>query len=401
LAKQPIYKQDRSLFGYELLFRTPLNLNAMEVGEDIATSEVLVNYSTSIRHEIDGQGHPLFINVSESFLMSEAFLPIDSAYVVIELLERIKMSDAFVRAVHNWHARGYRFALDDYDFSPRWEPLLPYVDFIKVDIMDMDPATIAEKKPAVKNSQKYLWVAERIEDENTLSECLEMGFDLFQGYVLARPKEILGTSIRPSSMVTVELIRKIDQSTSSIGEISEVVGRDPKMTMQLLKLINSSLFTLPREIHSIQEAITFLGVNILKQWAMMIAFVATSPASIESCRIILARAKCCELYFSHSEESPERASTAFLAGLISGVDVLLAVQPKLFIEQMQFSDDIQQAILNEHGTMGEIIKAVREIEFSLSQLNDPIAAVNPSVLEVYGEAQHWAGEVIELLTQVD
>ncbi len=397
LAKQPIYNKDRSLYGYELLFRRPLNLSAVDVGEDIATSEVLVNYSTSISQEIDKQGHPLFINVSESFLLSEAFLPIDHSYVVIELLERIQMSDALVAAVHAWHERGYRFALDDYDFSPQWDPLLPYVSYLKVDILDTDLTTLPEHKQRLDGIGDFQWVAERIEDEETLNHCLDLGFDLFQGYVLARPKEILGNTIRASSVVTAEIIQKADQPDVSIDEIADLVSRDPRLTMQLLKLINSSLFSLPREISSLQQAITFLGLNTLKQWAMMIAFVAESSAPIECSRIILTRAKCCEQYFNSSKEYAGQASTAFLAGLISGVDVLLQVEPRTFIETMQFSDQIRQAVLNHQGTIGEVIEAVRNIEFCLTQGAEPLAQLNPVLLGHFAQAQRWAGEVVDML----
>ena len=394
LAKQPIFTKDKELFGFELLFRTPLNLNAWDVGEDQATSEVLVNYSTSVMAEADHCGSPLFINVSDSFLLSEAFLPVDKNLVVIEILERAKVTPEFVAAVKKWRTKGYRFALDDYDFAPCWDPLLPLVDFVKIDILDADLDEIARLKAHYETRCNAQWLAERIEDEDTLLRCITMGFDLFQGYVLARPKEILGNSIRASSMVTAQIIKQASDPDSSIDAISELVSRDPKLSIQLLKLINSSLFTLPREIRDLKEAITFLGIETLKKWALLIAFVADSLAPKEASRLILARAKCCENLLAADPASEAMASGGFLAGLLSGVDLLLQLDPKLFIQQMHLSPELQQALLHGEGALGKTLKTVTELEYVLAQESEKIGEWDDALLHRYRDAQHWSDEVI-------
>ncbi len=397
LAKQPIYQHDLALYGFELLFRSPLQLNAEEVGEEQATSQVLVNYCTSVTNEVDKHQHPLFINVSEGFLLSEAFLPIDKNVVVIELLERIKVTPELTKSVHSWHRNGYRFALDDYDFNPRWDPLLPLISYIKIDIMEFSLPHVVKQRATKQLKKGVLWVAERIEDQATLQKCMEAGFDLFQGYFLARPKELLGNTIRPSSAMTVQIIRRASQHNVNIKELAELVSQDPKLAMQLLKLINSSLFTLPREINDLKEAITFLGIDVLKKWAMMIAFVSEAACHMESCRIILVRAKCCELYVEHVYDDSDLAATAFLAGLLSGVDVLLEIKPEVFLHEMQLGAIIQAAVLNKSGALGQTISTIENIEHAVAQSNITAVTEDKSILSYYLEAQKWAEDVINTL----
>lgn len=396
LAKQAIYDKNHVLYGFELLFRNPSNLTAMEVGEDIATSEVLVSYCTSVSNETERSDCPVFINISESFLLSDAFLPIDKNSVVIELLERITVTDALIRKVQLWSKRGYRFALDDFDFTDQWLPILPYVSFIKVDVLDASFEDIQARKNAFDHL-KVTWLAERIEDRAMLEKCIDLGFELFQGYYLARPKKVLGNSIRGSSAVTAQIIKTANQPDSSIDELADLVSHDPKLSMQLLKLINSSMFTLPRAISDLKEAIGFLGIDLLKRWAVMIAFVADASAPIEASRIVLARAKCSELYLESLNPAKNKSASAFLAGLLSGVDVLLELEPKYFIEQLSLDNEIEQAVMNHTGEMGQLVKEIQEIEFNLSQCPEKIRELNPDLLGCYSHAQRWSDEIIDTL----
>jgi len=395
LARQPIYREDLSLHGFELLFRHPNQVSVADIGEDAATYEVLVNYCTSISREIDNSKYPLFVNVSETFLKSDALLPMDQSRVMLEILERVEVDNELISCIARLHHNGYRFALDDYDFDDKWTPLLPYVELIKVDVLGADLDEIAEQKARISESFNGAWLAERIEDRDTLNACADLGFTLFQGYVLAKPKEVVGNSIRGTSAVTADVIRLTCDPKAEIDEIALRVSQDPKLSIQLLKLINSPLVNLNREVSDLKQAITYLGIDLLKRWAMMIAFVAGSAAPIESTRIILTRAKCCELYFNDHPKHAHLAPSAFLVGLVSGVDVLLELDPKFFVEHIQFSKDIQMAIQRGEGELGGVLKQTRLIEFFLSQELNKLKEIPSELLKHYSAAQEWAGNVLE------
>ena len=395
LARQAIYKKDHSAFGFELLFRDESNLTALEVGADFATNQVLVNYWTSLSKDLSDQDTPIFINVSESFLLSEYFLPIEHQFVVIELLETISVTEELITAIKAWKQKGFRFALDDFDFSEQWKPVIELTDFIKVDVLNMSLEKVEQHKASLPD-YKGIWLAEKIETAEIFERCKNMGFTLFQGYYLAKPKPILGNVIRPSSITMSDIIHKANQDETSIAELASLVTRDPKLTIQLLKLINSSLFMLPREISDLKEAITFLGIDILKKWAMMIAFVSDSAAPIEACRIVLTRAKACELLILNSQ-TPSLRDTAFLAGLLSGVDVLLELDPTVFIKEMKLSAQIQNAVLYEQGEIGIFIQCIKKLEYYLSQEPENIPTLDHSIIQQFALAQDWANEVIQML----
>lgn len=397
LAKQPIYHTDKTLFGHELLFRSRDRLNAWQVGEDQATCEVLVNYFTSISPELDQADRPLFINVSESFVLSEAFLPIEKHQVIIELLERIEVTPALLAAVQRWKQKGYRFALDDYDFDPRWDPLLPWIDFIKVDVLEADLDQVAQNVADKRSQVHAVWIAERIEDEATFQRCIDMGCTMFQGYFLARPKEILGNSIRAGSMVTAEIIRQASNPATSIADVAALVIRDPKLSMQLLRLINSSLFSLPRQVNDIEQAITLLGLNTLKKWALLLAFVADARCHLETSRLVLIRARAAELFLTQKTHDHDLVGRAFLSGLISGVDLLLEIEPARFIAQLQLDQSIRTAVLNGAGVIGNVLTKIRDIETFLNRDWKKNRELDLELMQAYGDAQLWSDEVVDSL----
>ncbi len=61
-----------------------------------------------------------------------------------------------------------------------------------------------------------------------------------------------------------ELVKRLDAPQTTLDEIADVVERDPGMTAQILRLVNSAFFGLGRKIASPFDAIGFLGVETIK-----------------------------------------------------------------------------------------------------------------------------------------
>ena len=66
----------------------------------------------------------------------------------------------------------------------------------------------------------------------------------------------------PTSFLEVKRVSE-DPNSSSL-EIAEVVERDQVLTAKTLKLINSAFYGMPRKITRVEQAITLIGINALK-----------------------------------------------------------------------------------------------------------------------------------------
>ncbi|HHN74816.1 MAG TPA: HDOD domain-containing protein [Acidobacteria bacterium] len=59
------------------------------------------------------------------------------------------------------------------------------------------------------------------------------------------------------------LVEELGKDDASIPQVAALVIQDPAMTAQVLRLVNSAYFGLPREINSAERAVSYLGIGPL------------------------------------------------------------------------------------------------------------------------------------------
>ena len=389
LASQPIFDRQGAIYAVELLYRNDRNQSAVDVGDTKATSELIFNLCTGITEQTEHYHSPAFINVSGDFLLSQGFLPIDPELVVIELVERMEPTDELVAAVREWHQKGFRFALDDFEFTDAWAPLLEFASVIKVDVSTITPEQVASHQSKLAWLD-CLWLAERVEDEATKNIYQDMGFELFQGYFYAKPAMVLGEKLNPASFQLARLLGALFQEEPDVEALVSLISADPNLALSLLKVVNSPLYKTSSEITSVKEVVLRLGLKNLRRWIALLGIVsASSPASA---RIILTRAQACFELASRSRSKSIDPDQAFLVGLLSGVDVLLGIRKRAFLEQLQISDAVLYALNSHEGGLGKNLKVVLDLEKTVQMKRD-LDQVDGRLLRLY---QH-AGTTVEQL----
>jgi len=87
----------------------------------------------------------------------------------------------------------------------------------------------------------------------------------------------------PSLSTTVGKVLEICSRTdASPNELNKVVSLDPVLTGQVLKLINSSYYSLVAKVTSLTRAITMLGMNTVKNMALSTAIIRTVGSAKKS-----------------------------------------------------------------------------------------------------------------------
>lgn len=72
----------------------------------------------------------------------------------------------------------------------------------------------------------------------------------------------------------LELTRDVN---STPKDLVEVIDKDPVVTVKILKVVNSSYYSLPKQITSIGHAVVYMGFNTIKNLALSIAAIGMLP----------------------------------------------------------------------------------------------------------------------------
>jgi len=75
-------------------------------------------------------------------------------------------------------------------------------------------------------------------------------------------KEVEGFPEFPENVKSI--LEKLNKDNVTVGDVVEDISRDPSLTADVLKLVNSAKFMLNRKIGSVREAVNFIGVKGLK-----------------------------------------------------------------------------------------------------------------------------------------
>lgn len=393
-AAQPIFDANEQRVAVELLYRSDNGVSAIELGDNHATTEIVYNLCSGISEQIAQYNAPVFINVCADFLLSGSFLPLEPDKVVIELVERIAPSRELAASVAELKRRGFRFALDDFDFTPAWEPLVALADIIKVDILTSDVTAVQQQRQRL---QRYnlQWLAERVETVEQYQHYKKLGFDLFQGYFLARPELVTGKKVPAATLRIAELIENLFQSEPDIEKLTKQLTDEPNLVVGMLRIANSPLYRKTREISSVKELIVRLGLDVIKKWVLM--FSVLNNCRPAAANLVLTRAYTAQQLAQCWNLGAVQQNQFFLTGLISGVDVLFGVAPTEFIQGLNLSPHITQAIVNGSGDAARALALVSRIEQAYSLKSAP-PDIPADYFSLYNQQQFEVQEKFRLLS---
>lgn len=394
LARQPIFDRKLEVYAYELLFRSSDLNRADFLDGDRASCEVLLNAYTGLSLETLTKPFPAFINLTRNLLVAARTPPFPADQVVIEILENVVVDDKLVEIVRLAGEQGYRFALDDFVLQEQYKPILPYIQYVKLDVMAHDADSLARHVELLKSYPVKL-VAEKIETHDDYKRCLALGFDLFQGYFLCRPRIIKGQKVQSASHVILRLLQELQNPKTNAARIENLLAQDSALSYKLLRIINSAAYSLPRKVESLRQAVTLLGLDQIRSWAAIIALTGRTDKPRELANTLLVRARFCELLAN--DQQLGNASSYFMAGLLSGLDALLDTEMAPMLAQLPLSEEITLAILGHQGSIGAVLDAALAMETGDWPRLLAHGLPEDRLQECYVQSIVWARELLETL----
>lgn len=396
IARQPICDQNLKLAAYELLYRNNATTsNASVSSPHEATARVCTVAFMDIGIDRLADKHPVFINMTDEWLLKGDMLPEPAERIVLEVLEDIKPTPEVLASLKSLRARGYKIALDDFVLTQETKAFLPYADLIKLDVMACS-IDVLEKRVSILKRLNVPLLAEKVETWDEFEACKAMGFTLFQGYFLSKPETMQSRPKSDSGIVLTQLMAMLHQADPDVSQIEQQISRDPQLYYRILRYINSAQYSLPHKIESLRQAIVLLGFDNLKSLVSMMVLAGSSRRGDTLMPIALLRAKMCECLAHKTGKKPKESY--FTVGLLSMLDAFFDRPLSSILEDLSLHPSVEVALIHHEGDLGEALEVIEAYEKADWGYVEKSAFDRHILTECYVEAMAWADEVVGAAT---
>jgi c-di-GMP-related signal transduction protein len=340
LARQPILDVKERAVAYELLFRNGEDSAFRGSGE--AASQAMIDNTIIFGVGKLTAGLPAFINCTAETLSSAYVEMLPALWTVLEVLEDVEASEGVVQACVDLQRRGYKIALDDFEYRPSIDPLIRIADFIKMDFR-LTPSAERRKLIATLKQFKGSYLAEKVETREEFEQAKKEGFTLFQGYYFSKPSLLKKSAVPSNRLVYLRLLKLMQESPMNVAAIDSIVKREPSLAYRLLRYVNSAGRGMRQEVTSIKSALLVVGDDLFRRMATLaVAVELNSGQSSEIVRLALVRARFCETAAPLCSLNP---TEQYLLGLLSLLDAMLQMPMEEALAPLSLAASIHAALL--------------------------------------------------------
>src|SRR5690554_1619294 len=390
IALQPICDARMKHVADELLYRSSATATFAQVDDQLMAT-ARVNNATFLESGLENLigNRKLFFNAPKEWILKPELLPPHPDQVVVEVLESVTGEPEIVEALGKIRKLGYDVALDDFVLNDETRPLLDVASIIKVDLFE----PILEEDIAEYKQRGIRLLAEKVEDLETFNRFKAMGFEMFQGYFYARPEVHKETSRKGRAnnhSAQIRIISELQTEEPDYELLENLIAQDPQLTFMLLKYVNSAAFRRRNEITTIHQALNTLGLDRVRSIVTTVMLANNGPASRLLLPRALTRAHMCQLLADDTSDINPRS--AFMLGLMSMMDLLMAMEMSELMAQLPLSIEIKDAILLREGRLGKLLNLV--VAFEHAQLNGRSPELVIKLNKAWIESQKWTNEVM-------
>jgi EAL and modified HD-GYP domain-containing signal transduction protein len=395
LARQPIFDLHMHVCAYEMLYRSSW-LNEFDGTEDsAATAKVIGNLVASAEGEALLAGKTAYINFPRALLLNETGFLLSPQRTVIEILETVEPDEEVIQACSGLRARGYRLALDDFVPTSESHPLIPLADILKVDFRATDKAQ--QQATAMRFRGQLRLLAEKVETREEYRRAATIGYEYFQGYFFARPVVSSTRQIPGFKLNYLRILQELHHTELDFNRLTQLLKRETALSYQLLRFVNSALFTHRVPIESIHQALMFIGEDAAKKWLAVVALIdLTCDQPTELMVNALVRARFAELLARHVGLL-RKSEDCFLMGLFSRLDAMLSRPLEELLHGLNLDAEISRALLDRPlpgdrlSVLWKLVEAHENADWQhVVELASNLRITPATLAAGYQEAAQWA-----------
>ena len=366
IGRQPILDREHQLFAYELLFRSGNKQNSATIEDDLSATASVLNHAFAELGIEEALGpYKGFINCDATLLLSDILEILPTDKIVLEVLETVEVTPQIVERCQELKARGFTMALDDFvNYEEKFRPLLDMIEIVKVDLMPLDSAGLAETTRILQKWPTIKLLAEKVDSREQADYCHQLGYDLFQGYYFAKPAIIAGKKLGHSQLSLVRLLGLVLEDAETPA-LEGVLKHEPGLAINLMRLTNSVATGIRIKVTSLRHAITILGRRQLQRWLQLLLYTNPKGDGVTSPLLQLAatRGRLMELLAGKLHPGRrEFEDHAFMTGIMSLMPTLMSAPLEEILRGINITVDVRNALEKGEGDLGTLLLLSHALE---------------------------------------
>lgn len=366
IGRQPILNRQHELFAYELLFRSGNKQNSATIQDNLSATASVINHAFGELGIENALGpYKGFINCDESLLISDILEVLPTDKIVLEVLETVEVTPQIVERCTELKARGFTLALDDFvNYEAKFKPLLDLIEIVKVDLVPLDSAGLAETTRMLQKWPTLQLLAEKVDSREQADYCHKLGYNLFQGYYFAKPAIIAGKKLGHSQLSLVRLLGLVLEDAET-PVLEGVLKHEPGLAINLMRLTNSVATGIRTKVTSLRHAITILGRRQLQRWLQLLLYTNPRGEGVTSPLLQLAatRGRLMELLAGKLHPGHrEFEDHAFMTGIMSLMPTLMGAPLEEILRGINIAADVRDALEKGDGELGSLLLLSQALE---------------------------------------
>ena len=347
--------------GYELLFQEDDDslYNNSEVNAANTIATFLMDNTGKIFKD-----NQIFITFTPSLLFRNTAKMFDKDKIVIQIEENLIIHPLAAVMIEKHRKEGYRFAINNFQFTPKYFSMLEHMDFIRLDMTGYEDR---RAKDSLANMIQMAHgfgkscIAYNVDSKEDYDMALSLDADYVEGQYVAEGMVTKMNKVEYLQGNLYQLIIEVTKEEPNLDELESIVSRDAALTYSLLKLANSAYFATRRRTASIHQALVTVGLNQLKQWVYLLSFESTqdmTPGAAEVLKLSFLRANYASRLVNYLRPFPINRSEAYMMGMFSALEYIVDATLEEILQEIPISDVVKDGMIKHEGKAGQLFDLV-------------------------------------------
>lgn len=361
VVRQAIKNQHTDMvIGYELMIQEDKE-SLYNASSDNVAANVMVAFLSENSGCIFNE-KKTFMTFTPSLLFRNTPKIFDSDKIIIQIEDNIVVHSLAAIIIGKYRDEGYHFAINDFQFTPKYFSMLEYVDYIKMDISNK---VSAEQRRSVANVvdmahgfQKE-FIATGVNTKEVYEFAEELRVDYVEGNYIAAATSTKASKLDFMQGNLYQLIIEITKDEPDVEVLEQIVSRDASLSYALLKMANSAYFAVHHETTSVRQALVRVGISQLKQWVYLLSFEDKgSSSSEELLKTSFMRANFASALVKKMKKFEINSSDAYLLGMFSTLEYMIDATIEEILQDIPILDEVKAALISMEGRAGKLYELI-------------------------------------------